>query len=104
MAASIKKAALSEVSDRVLPAILMLKDKGACVLAGWEDDLGVKKAKVIFPESGQGVTKLTAEELAALHIGVTIFVRPRFQFDSRAQEVRPTAGGHWFWGVILGQR
>lgn len=104
MAASIKKVTLGEISDRALPVILMLKDKGACVLAGWEDDLGVKKAKVIFPESGQGVTKLTAEELAALHIGVTIFVRPRFQFDSRAQEVRPTRGGHWFWGVVLGQR
>lgn len=104
MAASIKKAALGEISDRALPVILMLKDKGACVLAGWDDDLGVKKAKVIFPESGQGVTKLTAEELAALHVGVTIFVRPRFQFDSRAQEVRPTRSGHWFWSVVLGQR
>ncbi|MDR0576578.1 MAG: type I secretion system permease/ATPase [Candidatus Accumulibacter sp.] len=102
----IVRRALAGIDDALLPAILLLKEDQACVLIGW-DKSGSKsggKARLLFPETGQGEVTLSRKELAERYSGVALFARPRFAFDARAPEVGNIVQRHWFWGALLEQR
>ena len=101
MATRLQRLALDQIDAATLPAILVLADNKACVLLG-QDAQG--QAQVLLPETGQGVVTLTQAELAARYVGVTLFVRPQFRFDSRTPAARATRRGHWFWSAIGAQR
>ncbi|MDH4061349.1 MAG: ABC transporter transmembrane domain-containing protein, partial [Aquincola sp.] len=101
MASRLQRLPLEAIDAAALPAILVLANNQSCVLVGWDAD---GAAQVMLPQSGQGAVTLPREELAQRYIGVTLFVRPQFRFDSRAQGVRPTRRGHWFWSAIAAQR
>ncbi|MDR0777023.1 MAG: type I secretion system permease/ATPase, partial [Azonexus sp.] len=85
----------------LLPAVLLLKNGEACVLLGW-DDSG-EKARLLFPETGQGSVQLGRAELLARYTGVAIFARPHFRFDRRTPQVGRVKLRHWFWGALAGQ-
>lgn len=91
----------TRIEPIALPAILILKKSGACVLLGWTE---TGDARVLLPETGQGAIVMPRRELARRYTGVTLFVRPHFRFDERTPEVRPTRSGHWFWSAIASQR
>lgn len=96
------KRTLNKIPDMVLPAVLLLKDKQACVLL--EVDRAKKTAKIFRPESGEGEVILTLEELESSFTGYSFFVRPLYQFDKRSTKAEETERkkGHWFWGTIAG--
>jgi ATP-binding cassette subfamily C protein LapB len=102
MSAKLQRLALERIDTAVLPAILMLHDRQACVLLGW-DEAG-DQARLLLPETGQGAASLSREQLAGRYAGVTLFVRPHFRFDARTPEVRRPAARHWFWSAVLTQR
>ncbi len=102
MATKLQRVRPEAIDAALLPAILILRGNGACVLLGWSDDGG--HARVLLPESGQGEVALPRDELAARYAGVLLAVRPRFRFDARTPDVRPHREGHWFWGAVLAQR
>src|SRR5690606_14603216 len=83
------------------PVILLLDQNEACLLLGWDES---GKARLLFPDTGQGGVELSREELAEHYSGVAIFARPRFRFDERAPAQPKEKSGHWFWGTILEQR
>lgn len=89
------------IDTATLPAILVLRGSGACVLLGWTED---GDARVLLPETGQGAVVMPRKDLARRHGGVVLFVRPHFRFDERTPEVRRTRSGHWFWSAIASQR
>ena len=89
------------IDTATLPAILILRGSGACVLLGWTED---GDARVLLPETGQGAVVMPRKDLARRHGGVVLFVRPHFRFDERTPEVRRTRSGHWFWSAIASQR
>ncbi|MGJ8646547.1 MAG: type I secretion system permease/ATPase [Marinomonas colpomeniae] len=93
---------LDNIPDMVLPAVLLLKDKQACILL--EIDRKKKVAKVLRPESGEGEISLSIDELSASLTGYCFFVRPLYQFDKRSEksDEKETKKGHWFWGTISG--
>lgn len=101
MATRLQKMAPQAVDRAALPAILLLKDRRACVLLGWADD---GSARVLLPESGQGAVTLPADELAARHAGSVLFVRPHFRFEAGAAPAAKPRHGHWFWSAIWAQR
>lgn len=96
------KRPLNKIPDMVLPAVLLLKDKQACVLL--EIDRAKKTAKIFRPESGEGEVILSLEELESSFTGYSFFVRPLYQFDKRSTKADETERkkGHWFWGTIAG--
>ncbi|MEP3351155.1 MAG: type I secretion system permease/ATPase [Marinomonas sp.] len=96
------KRTLNKIPDMVLPAVLLLKDKQACVLL--EVDRAKKTAKIFRPESGEGEVILSLEDLESSFTGYSFFVRPLYQFDKRSTKVDETERkkGHWFWGTIAG--
>ncbi|MDO9600261.1 MAG: type I secretion system permease/ATPase [Azoarcus sp.] len=92
------KTALERINPALLPAILLLDDQRACILAGWSEDHG--QAQVVFPELGDAAVAMETEELVARYTGHAIYLRPGHRFDARAPGVRKTRQGHWFWSVV----
>ncbi|HLO62804.1 MAG TPA: type I secretion system permease/ATPase, partial [Azonexus sp.] len=78
-----------------------LAGEEACVLLGW-DESG-QNARLLFPETGQGTVQMTREALAARYMGIAIFARPHFRFDSRTPQVGDIKLRHWFWGTLADQ-
>ncbi len=86
------------LKDDLLPAILLLKDNEAWVLAGWNADRSV--AKVIDPELGDALIEVPLKRLKERYAGRAIYVRPEFRLDARGPRVSREREGHWFWRVI----
>lgn len=89
---------LSEIPKSVLPAVLTLKDRKACVLVNL---LSESEALVMFPETKGYVEKIELAELEKLYTGFVIFLQPEFGIDAhRTVEDVPRAAS-WFWGTIF---
>jgi ATP-binding cassette, subfamily C, bacterial LapB len=86
------------LKDDLLPAILLLKDDEAWVLAGWNADRSV--AKVIDPDLGDALIEVPLKRLKERYAGRAIYVRPEFRIDARGPRVSREREGHWFWRVI----
>ncbi|QNM98524.1 type I secretion system permease/ATPase [Chitinimonas koreensis] len=89
---------LDDIRPGLLPAILLLKGKLACILLEW---LPTGEARVRYPEGGESADVLSREELDALYTGVVFYVRPLFHFDARTPETGPVRSRHWFWSVVF---
>ena len=90
---------LDQISPLTLPAILLLNDGRACVATARNAD---GQWTIIQPDSGVGETRVSGAQLAAEYAGFTIFSRPAFKFDARAEEDHIPRPHHWFWGVMQG--
>lgn len=88
---------ISDIPEVVLPVVLLLKGRSACILVRRP---GPGKVEVIFPESGTGSHTLETTELAESYDNYAIFVRPLFEFDRHGQETREVSTGSWFWGTL----
>jgi len=98
LASKIMRRGLDEIADTFLPVVLLLQDRQACLLLGWNDARDT--AQVVLPELGEAAVDLPRAELAARYTGIAIFARPRFLFDRRAPEVGQVRRRHWFWGAM----
>lgn len=101
MATRLYKINLDAVEPAALPAILLLHDRGACVLEGFDEQ---GQARVLLPQAGMAPITLPREELRARYAGYALFGRPKFRHDKRTPPVRPAREGHWFWGAMWAQR
>jgi ATP-binding cassette subfamily C protein LapB len=97
LSARVVRRSLNELPTSLFPVILLLKDRGACLLLEWLDD---GMARVCFPETGESSELISAEALQDVHTGIVIFVRPKFRFEARAPEHGSVRGRHWFWSVV----
>jgi len=94
------KRPLDRISPLQLPAVLLLKDRQACVLV--ERSAGGDKFRILMPETGMGEKVVTKEELKKLYTGYSIFVRPKYRLERKTiDELSPGAGKSWFWGTIF---
>ncbi|MCK6392380.1 type I secretion system permease/ATPase [Zoogloea sp.] len=98
LTARIVRKSIEDITPNLLPAILLLHDRRACVLLERRPDGG---ARVRFPEAGESADDLSADELAALYTGLVCFVRPRFRFEARSPQVKAVRASHWFWGTVM---
>ncbi|OIN12477.1 type I secretion system permease/ATPase [Oceanisphaera psychrotolerans] len=89
---------LDDISDLLLPCILLLKEGGACVLL--DIDPEQNRFKVMLPGSGEGEHWLPFDKLSASYSGRAVFTKPRFRFDERSPKVLDSHDGHWFWGTL----
>ena len=97
LTAKLARRSLAELRPGLLPVILLLKEKQACLLLEWMDN---GDARVRFPESGEASDVLARDELEALFAGVVFFVRPVYNFDARTPDSGQVKSRHWFWGVV----
>jgi len=95
--AKLTQRSLADISELVLPVVLLLNDQQACVLQ--EIDVSSGDALIFQPESG-GVHRLSLKELEEHYSGVSIFVRMEYQTTERVSRVLEQKDGHWFWGTM----
>ncbi|PUE02860.1 MAG: hypothetical protein C3L25_00005 [Candidatus Sedimenticola endophacoides] len=91
---------LAAIPDMVLPVVLLLKNREACVLIRRFEQGGEALAEVVFPQSGGGVDTLAVEELEQRYDGYTLFVKPEFAFKHRYEQKAREEGISWFWGTL----
>ncbi|MES2770853.1 MAG: type I secretion system permease/ATPase [Pseudomonadota bacterium] len=101
LSSKIVRRPLDNIDTALLPVVLLLKGDQACVLLGWNE--AGDMARLLYPETGQGETSLSRVELKERYLGVAVFARPRFSFDSRTPEIKKLLQRHWFWGALLEQ-
>lgn len=97
LSARITNRKLAKIPSVVLPTVLLLEDRRACILLEKQGD----KAVVIFPESGEGSQEIDLKELEAQYAGYAIFVRPNFKFRVDRDDKLIERKGSWFWGTML---
>jgi ATP-binding cassette subfamily C protein LapB len=97
--ARILKRKLKKIQNYTLPAILLLENKGACVLISV--DHAHSTAEIIRPEAGAGEEKVDLKELEESYLGYCIFLRQEYHFDKRAPEHFKIRSRNWFWGTLF---
>lgn len=92
------KKPLKKISNLQLPAVLLLDDKQACILAERNADT----FKLLMPETGMGEKEIARKELEKLYSGYAIFVRPKFRLDRKSlEDLGYLSTKSWFWGTIF---
>jgi ATP-binding cassette subfamily C protein LapB len=89
---------LDQLSELLLPCILILKDRNACVLES-VDRVG-KRARVIIPEVGDGEEWIDLDRLDAEYMGFAFLLKREFKKRSRPIELLSSNRNHWFWGTL----
>ena len=87
---------LDEISPLVLPCILILRGKKACILEGFE---GKTHAKIITPDAGGGSSSVEISKLKDEYLGYAYLLKREFIPDDNTHLI-DAKGGHWFWDTL----
>ena len=91
---------LEKISNLQIPAVLLLKDRKACILVEIEE--GGQQLRILLPETGMGEKTVSRQEIEDIYAGYGIFVRPKFRMENQTvEDISPTSKGGWFWGTIF---
>lgn len=93
---------LSQLSELLLPCILILKDRNACVLESIDSDNG--RARVIIPEVGDGEEWIDLDRLEQEYIGFAFLLKREFKKRSKPAKLLKSDKSHWFWGTLAKSR
>jgi len=94
---------LGQLSRLLLPCILVLRNGNACILESI--DRKNKRAKVIFPEIGEGEEWLELDRLKDEYLGYAFLLKKELQQDTGSKNAPSTdRSGHWFWGTLARSR
>ncbi|WP_342618635.1 type I secretion system permease/ATPase [Rhodoferax sp. GW822-FHT02A01] len=102
LSSRLAKTPLDQLKDGLLPAIVLMEHKKACVLLGFSEDRS--QAQVVYPELPDAPVSVPLDDLNAQYLGTTIYARPAHRFDARTPQVRKARQGHWFWSVMAESR
>lgn len=87
---------LEDIDAAVLPVVLFLAGRDACVLEGWGPD---GAARLSWPARATDPLELPRAELAKVYSGGALLLKPPAEAPD-APGVAQT--GHWFWGNLRG--
>lgn len=87
---------LDEISPLVLPCILILRGKKACILEGFE---GKTHAKIITPDAGGGSSSVEISKLKDEYLGYAYLLKREFIPDDNTHLIDAKVG-HWFWDTL----
>jgi len=96
--ASLVKRELEEISELVLPAILILKNNSACILEKLE--LENNRAKIIMPEIGESENWVSLDTLKKEYLGFAYYLKPLYNYRSRSLSLSNIEQKHWFWDTV----
>lgn len=96
LSARLKRCALDEIPALALPAVLLLKERGACVLL----ELDAVYATVALPETGEGGARIPLAELAERYDGSAFLIGRQLRFAAGTASERVAQRHHWFWGAL----
>ena len=93
---------LSKLSRLLLPCILVLKNGNACILESI--DRKNKRAKVVFPEIGEGEEWLELDQLGKEYLGYAFLLKKELQQERTESKGFSRDSSHWFWGTLAKSR
>ncbi|WP_417553683.1 type I secretion system permease/ATPase [Marinomonas fungiae] len=94
------KRSLDNIPKELMPVVLLLEDKQACVLLSIDSQANT--AVLLLPESSDGEVTMSLSSLADAYSGYCFFIRPQFRFDKRSGEEQGQNGDkHWFWETLV---
>ncbi|QCD53106.1 type I secretion system permease/ATPase [Campylobacter sp. RM16192] len=88
---------IDEISPLVLPCILILKGKKACILESFEN---VTQAKIITPDTPNGSTIVDISKLRNEYLGYAYFLKREFAPEDNGNYLIDSKSEHWFWGTL----
>ena len=86
---------LDEIGQSMLPVVLLLHARGACVLLRRDEE----GAHLLLPE--QGATVMPIEQLRLRYAGAVLLARPVVTCDERSAASAPPAAVHWLREALL---
>jgi ATP-binding cassette subfamily C protein LapB len=86
---------LDEIGQGVLPVVLLLHGRGACVLLRRDEE----GAHLLMPELGAVVMPLA--QLRLRYAGMVLLARPVIHCDERSAASAPPAAAHWLRDTLL---
>lgn len=86
-----------EISNNILPAVLMLEGGDACILK----EIVKTKAQVIFPGGGEATHSMPLKELEKRYTGRLILTHAHPEKQFMAPNESPPPPANWFWGTLL---
>lgn len=91
--ATLTRRALRDIPDTVLPVVLFLSERQACVLLSWNDD----EAEVIWHARSDSPVRMSFADLAQFYSGHALLLGQEAQTDKISEEIAPR--GHWYWST-----
>lgn len=96
------RANVDELSELVLPCILVLRDRKACILDAMDRTGG--RAKILLPEIEGGEEWVSLDRLREEHLGFAFLLKKQYSYQSRTLQLLRARRGHWFWGTLWRSR
>lgn len=93
--ASFKQRDLNDIPALVLPCILVLKNKQACLLHSIDHEKNT--AVVVYSEAPEGWKSVPLDQLNEHYLGYAIYLSHQQQPGSYETSVNRTSKQHWFW-------
>jgi ATP-binding cassette subfamily C protein LapB len=87
---------IEDISELVLPVILLLKSNNACVLT----KIGKDSVEIIMPELGAGTMVMAIARIAQSYTGQAILLQPDPKLDKRAKFHERFSAKAWFWNTL----
>jgi ATP-binding cassette, subfamily C, bacterial LapB len=92
------KRTLEEIPQMVLPVILVLKDKKACILENI--DTKNNRAKIILPEMPEGEEWIDLDKLNEEYLGFSFYIKKMHRYESAYKKIVDKHNKHWFWDTL----
>jgi len=89
---------IEAISPLVLPAILVLRNRGACIIESIDHEKGT--AEIIVPEVPEGQQLVELSALREQYLGFAFLLKRKYQYKRRALQLIESKRGHWFWGTL----
>ena len=90
---------LDQISPLVLPCILMLRGKKACILQSFSEDK--KMVNIITPDLSTGTSTIETSKLKDEYLGYAYYLKREFvPEDTSSTKLIDAGNDHWFWGTL----
>ncbi len=90
---------LDEIPSIVLPIILVLKNKRACILESIDKDR--EFAKIIIPTHSEKSFQIDYKELKANYLGYAFYLKKTLEYSKPEDRIQKLdTKKHWFWGTL----
>ena len=98
-ASTLVRKGLDQISPLVLPCILMLRGKKACILQSFSEDK--KMANIITPDLSTGTSTIETSKLKDEYLGYAYYLKREFvPEDTSSTKLIDAGNDHWFWGTL----
>ncbi|MEM9470127.1 MAG: type I secretion system permease/ATPase [Pseudomonadota bacterium] len=94
----VKRHNITKIIQPVLPAVLIMKDGGACVLLRIHRK---EKSAVIWSPETKSERSVKLKDFKQKYAGYAIYVHPVVSASDQDDEEKHSAKRHWFWGPFF---